>query len=96
MRVEVRFYGFVRDVIANSALSLELPAGSTLRDLLTESITLSGERLRDRLFTNSGDLETNVQVFVGANQSASLEEVVANGQERSEVKIFVLSATCGG
>ena len=96
MRVEVRFYGFIRDVIANSALSLELPAGSTLRDLLTESIKLSGERLRDRLFTNSGDLETNVQIFIGAEQSASLEEVVANGRESSEVKIFILSATAGG
>jgi molybdopterin converting factor small subunit len=96
LRVEVRFYGFVRDVIANSALSLELTAGSTLRDLLTESIRLSGERLRDRLFTNAGDLEANVQIFVGAEQSASLEEVVPNGRESSEVKIFVLSATCGG
>ena len=96
MRVEVRFYGFVRDVITNSALSLEMPTGSTLRDLLRESIRQSGERLRDRLFTNSGELEANVQVFVGAEQSASLEEVVANGRESSEVKIFVLSAQSGG
>ena len=96
MRVEVRFYGFVRDVIANTALSLELPAGSTLRDLLTESIRQCGERLRDRLFTHAGDLEANVQVFVGAEQSTSLEEVVANVRESSEVKIFVLSATSGG
>jgi len=96
LRVEVRFYGFVRDVIANTALSLELPAGSTLRDLLTESIRQCGERLRDRLFTHAGDLEANVQVFVGAEQSTSLEEVVANVRESSEVKIFVLSATSGG
>lgn len=96
MRVEVRFYGFVRDVIDNPALSLEMPAGSTLRDLLKESIEHCGERLRDRLLTHAGDLEANVQIFVGAEQSASLEEVVANGRESSEVKIFVLSATCGG
>jgi len=73
-----------------------MPTGSTLRDLLRESIRQSGERLRDRLFTNSGDLEANVQIFVGSEQSASLEEVVANGRQCSEVKIFVLSATCGG
>lgn len=95
MRVEVRFYGFVRDVIANSALSLEMPPGSTLRDLLRESIRQSGERLRDRLFTSSGDLETNVQIYVGAIQCKSLEEVVADGLA-SSVKIFVLSATAGG
>ncbi len=96
MRVEVRFYGFVRDVIANTALSLEMPAGSNLRDLLSESIKNSSERLRDRLFTSSGDLETNVQIFVGSKQTRALEEVVDAGLEKPAVKIFVLSATAGG
>ena len=96
MRVAVRFYGFVRDVASNNTLYLDLPAGSTLRDLFNEMIRLSGERLRDRLFNNAGDLETNVQVFVGADQAASLEEPVADGAVNNEVKIFVLSATAGG
>jgi hypothetical protein len=91
LRVEVRFYGFVRDVIANTAFSLEIPAGSNLRDLLSESIKNSSERLRDRLFTSSGDLETDVQIFVVATQTPSLEEVVADGLESSDVKIFSLS-----
>jgi hypothetical protein len=96
LRVEVRFYGFVRDVITNTAFSLELPAGSKLRDLLSESIKNSSERLHDRLFTSSGDLEANVQVFVGPTRTTSLEEPVTNGLQTSEVKIFVLSATAGG
>lgn len=96
MRIEVRFYGFVRDVISNTAFSLEMPAGSNLRDLLSESIKNSSDRLRDRLFTSSGDLEANVQIFVGATQTTSLEEVVPNSLESSAVKIFVLSATAGG
>ncbi len=73
-----------------------MPAGSSLRDLLSESIKHSSERLRDRLFTSSGDLEANVQIFVGAKQTRSLEEVVTDGMEKSAVKIFVLSATAGG
>jgi hypothetical protein len=96
LRVEVRFYGFVRDVIADTAFSLEMPAGSNLRDLLSESIKNSNERLRDRLLTSSGDLEANVQVFIGPTQTTSLEEPVADGLESSDVKIFVLSATAGG
>jgi hypothetical protein len=95
LRVEVRFYGFVRDVIANTVFSLEMPAGSNLRDLLSESIKNSSERLRDRLFTSSGELEANVQIFVGANQTTSLEEIVA-GAPPNSVKVFVLSATAGG
>ncbi len=96
MRVEVRLYGFVRDVASHSTLSLELPAGSTLRGLLNEIINRSGERLRDRLLTKTGNLEANVQIFVGADQAVSLEQPIANGHESSEVKIFVLSATAGG
>ncbi len=96
MRVEVRFYGFVRDVVANTAFSLEMPAGSKLRDLLSESIKNSSERLRDRLFTSSGNLEANVQIFVGTNQTTSLEEVLADESQSRDVKIFVLSATAGG
>jgi molybdopterin converting factor small subunit len=96
LRVAVRFYGFVRDVARNNTLAIELPANSTLRDLFNEMIKLSGEKLRDRVFTNCGDLDTNVQIFVGADQVASLEHVIANGAENSEVKIFVLSATAGG
>ncbi len=96
MHVEVRFYGFVRDVISNTAFSLEMPAGSNLRDLLCESIKNSSEGLRDRLFTTSGDLEANVRIFVGAHQTTSLDETVADGSESSDVKIFVLSATAGG
>lgn len=96
MRVEVRFYGFVRDVIDNTAFSLEMPAGSSLRDLLSESIKNSSETLRDRLFTSSGDLEANVQVFVGSNQTRALEDVISDGLEKPAVKIFILSATAGG
>jgi molybdopterin converting factor small subunit len=96
LRVAVHFYGFVRDVARNNALALELPAGSTLRDLFNEMIKLSGEKLRDRLFTHGGDLETNVQIFVGADQVTSLEQVIADGAGHSQVKIIVLSATAGG
>lgn len=95
MQVNVRFYGFVRD-IANASLAVELPGGSTLRDLFDEIGRRSGQTLRDRLFTKSGDLETNVLVFVGANQIDSLDQPVAEGQEASQVKIFVVSATAGG
>lgn len=96
MQVEVRFYGFVRDIMRNAVLSLEIPAGSTLRDLFNESIKECGEALRQRLFTESGELETNVQVFIGGHQSASLENRLADAEGEPEVKVFVLSATAGG
>jgi hypothetical protein len=56
-----------------------------------------GVKLRDRLLNGAGELEANVQVFVGDSQASSLDEPLGNGQRPSaEVKIFVLSATAGG
>lgn len=97
MRVEVRFYGFVRDVVETSTLAFETAHSATLRDLLDLLIKQSGERLRERLLTRTGELEANVQVFVGDTRTTSLEEPLGNGQRPfAEVKVFVLSATAGG
>ncbi len=97
MQVNVRFYGFVRDVVGGSQVALEMPAQSTLRELFNRLVNNFGERLGERLFTSSGDLETNVKVFLGDAQATTLEECLGNGQGSSaEVKVFILSATAGG
>lgn len=97
LQVDVRFYGFVRDVVGASKIALEMPAQSTLRELFNRLIKNFGESLRERLLTTSGDLEANVKVFLGEDQAMTLEEPLGNGQRSSaEVKVFVLSATAGG
>lgn len=96
MRADVRLYGFVRDIANGGNFAVELSSGSTLRDLLNELVKLAGERLRSRLFTETGGLEANVQVFVGNDQAASLDQLVAEDGQQSAVRIFVLSATAGG
>ena len=97
MHIDVRFYGFVRDVVDPSSFVLEAPQSATLRELLDLLVEKFGERLRERLLNNTGELEANVRVFVGDNQTSSLEEPIQNGQRPSvEVKVFVLSATAGG
>lgn len=97
LQVNVRFYGFFRDVVSGSKVELEMPAQSTLRELFNRLVKNFGEQLRERLFTSSGDLETNVKVFLGDTQAMTLEESLGNGQRSSaEVKVFVLSATAGG
>jgi molybdopterin converting factor small subunit len=97
LRVDVRFLGFVRDVVGETNLSLEMPPISTVRDVLDRLIERFGEGLRERLLTKNGETETNVQVFVGNDQTTSLEQPIRDGQDSSvEVKVFVLSATAGG
>ena len=97
MHVDVRFYGFTRDVVGGSRVELEMPAQSTLRELFNQLVKNLGEGLRERLFTSSGDLETNVKVFLGDTQAMTLEEAISDHQGASaEVKVFVLSAAAGG
>ncbi len=100
LRVEVRFYGFVRDIVGASAastLALEMPARSTLKELVHLLAEKFGEKFSERLLTATGELEPNVRVFVGDAQSPSLEEPLdGSGNSFAEVKVFVLSATAGG
>ena len=97
MRVEILFYGFVRDIVDSSRLVLDTPESLTVRNLMELLIKRFGERLRERLLTSSGEIEANVQLFVGDQRALSLQEPIRNGQsDFAEVKVFVLSATAGG
>ena len=96
MRVEVHFYGFVRDIVGTCPLLLEAAKTINLRDLLDLLTKRFGERLRERLLTAKGELEANVRVFVGNNEALSLDEPLGDGEKAMDVKIFVVSATAGG
>jgi molybdopterin converting factor small subunit len=97
LQVRVRFYGFVQDVAGASPHALDVPERSTLRNLLELLVERVGERLRERLFNKAGELEANVQVFIGDSQAISLEELLGDDQRfGAEVKVFVLTATAGG
>ena len=100
MRVEVRFYGFVRDIIGASdasTVTLEMPTPSTLGELVNLLAKKFGEKFSQRVLTVTGELESNVRVFVGDTQTASLEEVLGDGEDSfARVKVFVLSGTAGG
>lgn len=92
MRVEVHFYGFVRDIVGDSGLSLEAGETTKLGDLLNALIERFGEGLRERLLNERGELEPSVRIFVGTDQARSLEEPLGD----RDVKIYVLSGSAGG
>lgn len=97
MEVTVHFYGHARDVTGGTDFVTELPERSTVRDLLDRAVAHYGEKLRDRLLTRRGELEANVQLFVGERQVLSPDEPLRDGLEAvGEVTIFVVSATAGG
>jgi len=97
LKVNVHFYGFVRDVVDTSRIAIETSQDISVRELLDLASKRFGEALRERLLSGSGELQANVRVFVGEHETASLEAPIIDGQNGSaEVKVFVLSATAGG
>lgn len=97
LKIEISFYGFVRDLVNPSKLIIDTPDRTSLREVLDLAAKKHGERLRERLLTASGDLASNVQVFIGEDPTISLDQPIEHRLDPSpEVKVFVLSATAGG
>jgi hypothetical protein len=97
VKIEISFYGFVRDLVNPSKLIIDTPDQTCLREVLDLAAKKHGERLRERLLTGSGELASNVQVFIGGDPTTSLDRPIENRLDPSpEVKVFVLSATAGG
>ena len=94
--VRVRFYGHVRDVVSEPAVEIQVGDPATVGALVDCLVGRFGEPLRQRLLTSAGEVETNVQIFVGDSQVRSLQESLVAGAQAGEVKVFVLSATAGG
>lgn len=93
--VKVRFYGHVRDVVGEPIVETEVGAPGTVQALLDSLVQRFGEPFRQRMLTSQGELEANVQIFVGDSQVRSLQEPLC-GSPQGDVKVFVLSATAGG
>lgn len=97
MRIELSFYGFVRDLVNTSKFVIDTSDKTTLREVLDLAVKRHGERLRERLLSTKGELAPNVQIFVGEHATTSLDEPIDHGHDLfTGVKVFVLSATAGG
>ncbi len=94
-RAEVGLYGFVRDIGVPKHLSLEVPRGPCLREVLERLACVAGDRARQRLFTAAGDLGPGVCVFVGGQAISSLDERLPDAPS-VPIKIVVLNAVAGG
>jgi len=95
--VKVNLYGYVRDVAGETNLSLSLPGGGKVSDVLQALIERFGPRFRDRVFTAQGELQGNVKVFVDGAPAEGLEETLSHpGANPSEVSVFIVTSSVGG
>lgn len=99
-QVNVHLAGDLRGLIGERTLALELPNGSTVRDVFTSLSSRYGEPFSVRVFTNAGALEHTIAVFVdGRNiqRQGGLDTALRPDEPAaSDVEIFMLPIIEGG
>lgn len=99
-RVNVHLAGDLRGLIGERTLALELPNGSTVRDVFASLSSRYGEPFSARVFTNAGTLEHTIAVFVdGRNiqRHGGLETALTPDESAArDVEIFMLPIIEGG
>ncbi len=64
IKVKLAYVGMIRRLLGRREEELEVPAGITLRDLLERLISLNGPELRERLFTQVGEIMPTANLMV--------------------------------
>lgn len=95
LEVSVSLYGYIRDVVPEGKVRLTLPAEATVGSLLVHLGQSLGERFRERVFTENGELLPSVRVMVGGVLVESLEESLARG-EHTEIAVVIVPPVIGG
>jgi molybdopterin synthase sulfur carrier subunit len=92
--MKVSFYATLRQVVGAKTVEFNLPAGSTVRQLVEEMVRCY-PLLKNELLDEQGELYQHVHVFVNMRDAAFLE----NGMETvipEEAEVGVFPAVGGG
>ncbi|MDO8689924.1 MAG: MoaD/ThiS family protein [Dehalococcoidia bacterium] len=100
LRVEIRFYGLVRDIAGESHLEIRVAPDSTVADLLDSLADRYGERFWQRVMDSSGKLSRFVELIVNGRQvdRNALDTPLAGDDPRQPavVNVLVLPPSAGG
>jgi molybdopterin converting factor small subunit len=95
--VRVRFMGDLRAVIEASDLSLKLPRGTRVGELLNSLAERYGDPFAKWLFTSSGELHHSIVVFVNGENIQDIGGLSAGlGEQGDQVEIIMLPMFEGG
>ena len=74
MKIKVRFFAIVRELVGAPEQELDLKEGSTAKDLLEVLSNKYGEKFRDFIFDpKTGEPRSNLQFLVGEKLLADLQ-----------------------
>jgi molybdopterin converting factor small subunit len=87
-RVHVSYLGLVRNVIGRQEEEIEVPLGTTVRELLGDLSRKHGDPFRQSVFKKTGELRAMAQVCVDdrdINDLRGFDTLLGNGEKVSVV-----------
>lgn len=92
--MKVNFYATLRLITGRKTIELDLPDGTTVRDILEACFALYPP-LREELMTKENELHGHVHVFVNGRDVPYLEHVLETRVQHTD-KLDVFPAVGGG
>ena len=99
VRVQVKFLGDLLAVTGRRSLQVELPVGSTVRDLLASLSQTYGEDFRARIFNGPEKLHHTMLIFAGGvdiKRCGGLSARLERGDDEVVVEVIMLPMFGGG
>ena len=97
MKIRVKFYGTIRDIVKDKEVELDGNGLLRVRDIINIFIERYGDKFKNRILTTNGNLQSYVRVFIN-DESLDYRELnkeIVNERD-SEVLIYILPAQMGG
>lgn len=94
--VNVRLFGMLAALTRERLVTLHLPKGSTLEDVISELGRRFGMDFLDRILRVPGELHTFCQLFVDGEQVDDLGKEIGASGGVAEIGMILLMASEGG
>ena len=88
--LRVRYYGLARNAVGLGEDTLQLTAGSTVRQLLDQLVALNGDQFRHSVVTVDGRLRPTAHVLLGDTDIADLDGLETVLEATDTVTIMVI------
>jgi MoaD family protein len=94
IRIEVRFYAFLREITGKHSESIILEGGSTIIDALKLIIDKYGERMRRCILDDEGQIRKSITIAINAQK---IDRARIEGYELNDGDVLVIiPPTAGG
>jgi len=82
LRVKVRVFARLRELLKNREIEVEMGDGATVKDLLSILVEKYGEELREYLFLKDGSLKDHFVIYINGvslNEAGGVHGILRNG-----------------